>query len=70
MKKTSQRDKDLLSLWRERPINKRKEIHIIEFYSDVKEYHPHLFTGINYDPYQYLKGLLRPQIELDELLEK
>jgi len=70
MKKISQRDKDLLSLWRERPINKRKEMHIMEFYAYVQEHCPHLFRGITYDPYQYLKGLLLPQIELDELLEK
>lgn len=57
--KTSQRDKELLALWRERPIEQRTENDIMLFYSYIRKEFPNLFLGIGYDPYQYLKGLLR-----------
>ena len=58
--KMSSRDRELIALWRERPDDEKTEFHIMDFYSFIKENHPHLFNGITYDPYQYLNGLLKP----------
>lgn len=52
------RDKNLLSLWRERPLEKRTSDDVMSFYSYVQKNCPDLFNGIHGDPYQYLKGLL------------
>lgn len=69
-KRTAARDKELLSLWRERPFEQRTEADIMAFYSYVQKNCRHLFSGITYDPYQYLKGLLLPIIELDLLIPR
>jgi len=56
------RDRELLALWRERPIEQRTENDIMAFYSYIAKNCPELFYGINYDPYQYLKGLLQQHL--------
>lgn len=56
--KQSKRDNELLSLWRERPIEQQTSDDVMSFYSHIQKNFPHLFHGIKYDPYQYLKGLL------------
>jgi hypothetical protein len=61
-KRTASRDRVLLSIWRERPSEQRRESDIISFYSYIKKNHPDLFRGIKGDPYQYLKGLLRSHL--------
>ncbi|MBI3611439.1 MAG: hypothetical protein HY204_12170 [Nitrospirae bacterium] len=58
-KSTANRDKELLSLWRERPIEQRTSNDVMSFYSYIQKNCPDLFNGIHGDPYQYLNGLLR-----------
>jgi hypothetical protein len=57
-KRTALRDKELLTLWHERPLDQQRQVDIMAFYSYIQKNHPELFNGIGYDPYQYLSGLL------------
>jgi hypothetical protein len=54
----SKRDKELLSLWRERPIGKRTSEDVMSFYTFLQNNCPELIRSIHGDPYQYLNGLL------------
>lgn len=58
-KRTEERDRELLSLWRERSVEQRHEIDVIPFHAYIEKNYPRLFKGISGDPYQYLMGLLR-----------
>jgi hypothetical protein len=57
-KKTMNRDRDILTLWRERPLDQQKEMDVMSLYSNIQKNQPELFHGIGGDPYQYSMGLL------------
>ncbi|MBC8553771.1 MAG: hypothetical protein H8D23_29520 [Candidatus Brocadiales bacterium] len=56
--KQSKRDNNLLSLWRDRPVEQQTSNDVMAFYSHIQKNFPDLFHGIKGDPYQYLKGML------------
>lgn len=58
-KKTMNRDRDILTLWRERPLDQQREMDVMSLCSYIQKNQPELFHGIGGDPYQYLMGLLR-----------
>lgn len=59
-KRIINRDREILTLWRERPIEQQTEFDIMSLYSYIQRNQPNLLHGIHGDPYQYLMGLLRP----------
>jgi hypothetical protein len=58
IKKTMNRDRDILTLWRERPLDQQKEMDVMSLYYYIQKNQPELFHGIGGDPYQYAMGLL------------
>ena len=58
-KKTMNRDRDILNLWHERPLDQQREMDVMSLYSYIQKNQPELFHGISGDPYQHLMGLLR-----------
>ena len=58
IKKTMNRDRNILTLWRERPLDQQKEMDVMSLYSNIQKSQPELFHGIGGDPYQYSMGLL------------
>ena len=48
------RDRDIFTLWRERPLDQQKEMDVMSLHSYIQKNQPELFHGIGEDPYQYL----------------
>jgi len=61
-KQNDYRDKKILDMWYKRPPRKRTEDDIMPFHSEITNIAESLFYGIEYDSYQYLKGLLYSHI--------
>ena len=59
IKKTMNRDRNILTLWRERPLDQQKEMDVMSLHSYIQKNQAELFHGIGGDPYQYSMGLLR-----------
>ncbi len=55
--------KQLRSLWRQRPDGKRTENDVIEFYGHMERTFPHLLNRRSGDPYQNLQSDLKDHIE-------
>jgi hypothetical protein len=60
--KDTERQRELLALWLQRPPEKRTENDLLIFYGDLIETRPHLLHGPG-DSYQQLKVDLRGHVE-------
>lgn len=60
--KKSEKEAELIRLWRLRPHSERKSADVLIFYGLIQKERPYLFFGINGDPYQQLKSILRNEI--------